>query len=43
MLINKAIERAQSKGDNCTMAIIKFVKLPKEVKNYVVQKMGRAV
>jgi serine/threonine protein phosphatase PrpC len=43
MLINKAIERAQGKGDNCTMAIIKFVKLPKEVKNYVVQKMGRAV
>ncbi len=43
MLINKAIERAHGKGDNCTMAIIKFVKLPKEVKNYVVQKMGRAV
>lgn len=43
MLINKATERAQGKGDNCTMAIIKFVKPPKEVKNYVVEKMRRAV
>ena len=43
MLINKATERAQGKGDNCTMAIVKFVKPPKEVKNYTVQKMGRAV
>lgn len=43
MLINKATERAQGKGDNCTMAIVKFVKPPKEEKNYVVQKMGRAV
>ena len=43
MLINKATERAQGKGDNCTMAIVKFVKLPKEVKNYTVQKLGRAV
>jgi serine/threonine protein phosphatase PrpC len=43
MLINKAIERAQGKGDNCTMAIIKFVKLPKEAKTYTIQKMGRAV
>ena len=43
MLINKATERAQGKGDNCTMAIIKFVKPPKEAKTYTVQKMGRAV
>ena len=43
LLINKATERAQGKGDNCTMAIVKFVKPPKEAKNYVVQKMGRAV
>lgn len=43
MLINKAIERAEGKGDNCTMAIIKFVKPPREAKNYTVQKMGRAV
>jgi PPM family protein phosphatase len=43
MLINKANERAAGKGDNCTMAIIKFVKLPKEAKNYVVEKMRRAV
>jgi PPM family protein phosphatase len=43
MLINKANERAAGKGDNCTMAIIKFVKLPKEPKNYVVEKMRRAV
>ncbi|NRR33718.1 serine/threonine-protein phosphatase [Oxalobacteraceae bacterium] len=28
-LINKAIERAQGKGDNCTMAIIKLVAPPK--------------
>lgn len=43
MLINKANERAQGKGDNCTMAIIKFVKLPKEAKNYTIEKMRRAV
>lgn len=42
-LINKAIERAQGKGDNCSMAIIKLVAPPKEVPNYTVQKMGRAV
>lgn len=43
MLINKATERAAGKGDNCTMAIIKFVKPPKEAKTYTIQKMGRAV
>ncbi|MEO7497041.1 MAG: PP2C family serine/threonine-protein phosphatase [Massilia sp.] len=42
-LIAKAAERAQGKGDNCSMAIIRLVKPPKEVPNYTVQKMGRAV
>jgi serine/threonine protein phosphatase PrpC len=43
MLINKAGERANGKGGNCTMAIVKLVKPPKEAANYTVQKMGRAV
>lgn len=43
LLINKAIERAEGKGDNCTMAMIKLVHPPKEVANYTVQKMRRAV
>ncbi|MDB5961670.1 MAG: serine/threonine protein phosphatase [Massilia sp.] len=43
MLINKAGERAQGKGGNCSMAIIKLVKPPKEPANYTVQKMGRAI
>ena len=43
LLIDKAAERAQGKGGNCTMAIIKLVKPPKDVPNYTVQKMGRAV
>jgi serine/threonine protein phosphatase PrpC len=43
MLINKAGERAQGKGGNCTMAIVKLVKPPKDKPNYTVQKMGRAV
>ncbi|WLI87616.1 protein phosphatase 2C domain-containing protein [Massilia sp. R2A-15] len=43
MLINKAGERAQGKGGNCTMAIVKLVAPPKEAPNYKVQKMGRAV
>jgi serine/threonine protein phosphatase PrpC len=43
MLINKAGERAQGKGGNCTMAIVKLVKPPKEAPSYTVQKMGRAV
>lgn len=42
-LINKAMERASGKGDNCSMAIIKLVAPPKEVPTYTVQKMGRAV
>lgn len=43
MLINKAQERAQGKGGNCSMAMIKLVKPPKEAPGYTVQKMGRAV
>src|SRR5262249_1862975 len=43
MLINKAQERAQGKGDNCTMAIINLVKPPNEPPEYTTQKMGRAV
>jgi serine/threonine protein phosphatase PrpC len=43
MLISKAQERAQGKGGNCTMAIVKLAKLPKEAKTYTVQKMGRAI
>ncbi|MGZ8291362.1 MAG: PP2C family protein-serine/threonine phosphatase, partial [Telluria sp.] len=42
LLINKAAERAAGKGDNCTMAMVKLVKPPKEVPNYTVQKMRRA-
>jgi len=42
-LINKAIERASGKGDNCSMAIIKMVAPPKEVPTYTIKKMGRAV
>jgi serine/threonine protein phosphatase PrpC len=44
MLINKAKERSKEKGDNCTMAIIKLVKPPKEPKpDYQVNKLKRAV
>jgi serine/threonine protein phosphatase PrpC len=43
MLINKAGERAQGKGGNCTMAIVKLVEPPKDKPNYTVQQMGRAV
>lgn len=42
-LIDKATERAQGKGGNCTMAIVKLVKPPAEARNYTVRKMGRAV
>lgn len=42
-LINKAIERAKGKGDNCTMAIIKLVAPPTEAPAYTVQRMGKAV
>jgi serine/threonine protein phosphatase PrpC len=44
MLINKARERAAgSKADNCTLAVVKLVKPEKEVKDYTVKKMRRAV
>jgi len=43
LLINKARERAQGKGDNCSMAIIKLVRPPKEEQNYTVQKLRKAV
>jgi serine/threonine protein phosphatase PrpC len=43
LLINKARERAQGKGDNCSMAIVKLVAPPKEAPDYVVQKLRKAV
>jgi serine/threonine protein phosphatase PrpC len=44
MLVSKARERAaRSKGDNCTLAVIKLVKPVKEIKDYTVKKMRRAV
>ncbi|TFW24323.1 serine/threonine-protein phosphatase [Massilia arenosa] len=43
ILISKAQERAQGKGDNCTMAIVKLVKPPQEEKTYTIEKMRRAV
>ena len=42
-LISKAGERAQGKGDNCSMAIVKLVEQAREIPNYTVQKMRRAV
>lgn len=44
MLVEKARERAAgSVADNCTFAIVKLVKPPKETRNYTVEKMRRAV
>jgi len=43
MLINKAGERSQGKGGNCSMAIVKLVRPPQETVDYTVQKLGRAV
>jgi serine/threonine protein phosphatase PrpC len=43
LLISKAGERAHGKGDNCSMAILRLVKPPKEMPNYTVQRMGRAI
>lgn len=43
MLINKARERAGGAGDNCTLAIIKLVEVPRETKTYTATKMKRAV
>jgi len=42
-LIGKAGERAQGKGDNCSMAIIKLVAPPQQAPGYTVEKMRRAV
>lgn len=42
-LIGKAGERAQGKGDNCSMAIIKLVAPPPQAPGYTVEKMRRAV
>lgn len=43
MLIEKADERAQGKGGNCSMAIVKLVKPVQDAGNYTVQPMKRAV
>jgi serine/threonine protein phosphatase PrpC len=43
MLIDKAGERSQGKGGNCTMAIVKLVRPRQEPGNYTVQKLKRAV
>lgn len=43
LLINKAIERAAGKGDNCTMAMLRLVEPPRDIPNYTVQRMRRAV
>ena len=43
MLINKAGERADGKGGNCSMAIVKLVKPPKAAPAYSVNNLDRAV
>jgi PPM family protein phosphatase len=44
MLINKARERTTgNSGDNCTLAIVKLIEPPSEVKGYTVGKMKRAI
>lgn len=44
MLVKKTRERsAGTNADNCTFAIVKLVPLPKEIRDYKVQKMRRAV
>jgi serine/threonine protein phosphatase PrpC len=43
MLINKAAERSQGKGGNCSMAILKLVLAPQDAGNYTVGKLKRAV
>jgi len=42
MLINKAADRSQGKGGNCSMAIVKLVAPPQDT-GYTIRKMGRAV
>jgi serine/threonine protein phosphatase PrpC len=43
MLINKAAERSQGKGGNCSMAILKLLPPPQDAGNYTVEKLKRAV
>jgi serine/threonine protein phosphatase PrpC len=44
MLIAKARQRAAgTPGDNCTLAIVKFVEIPVETKRYTVERMSSAV
>ncbi len=44
MLIKKARERAKgTSADNCTLAVVKLVVPPEEVKDYTAQKIRRAV
>ena len=44
MLIKKARERAAgTEGDNCSLAIVKLVAPPEQVKDYTAKKMRRAV
>jgi serine/threonine protein phosphatase PrpC len=43
MLINKATERSQGKGGNCSMAIVKLVKPAQDAGNYAGQPVRRAV
>jgi hypothetical protein len=43
MLIDKAGERSQGKGGNCSMAILKLVPPPQDAGNYTVQALKRAV
>jgi PPM family protein phosphatase len=42
-LIEKAAERSQGKGGNCSMVIVKLVKPVEEKGDYVVQRLKRAV
>lgn len=42
-LVNKAKDRAQGRGDNCTMAIIKLGKVTRPEKTYTIEKMVRAI
>ena len=43
MLIEKAAERSQGKGGNCSMAIVKLVRAPEDAGKYMIGKLTRAV
>jgi serine/threonine protein phosphatase PrpC len=43
MLINKATERSNGKGGNCSMAILKLARVPKDARNNTVEKLKLAV